>query len=85
METEDQICNRYEADFAVIAALDRRYYLTPSASVAERRAYAARQLQLEEMRSRLYAELAACRQGGVGQFRRCRSFIRRFGPSTPQP
>jgi len=86
METEDQICKRYEAGFAVIAALDRRYYLTPSASVAARRDYAARQTLLEEMRSRLYAELAGCRKRSASLlFRRCRSFIRRFGPSTPQP
>lgn len=77
METEDQICKRYEAAFAVIAALDRRYYLTPAASVAARRDYAARQTLLEEMRSRLYAELAGCRERSVSPlFRRCRSFIR---------
>ena len=64
METEDQICKRYEAEFAAIAALDRRYYVNPSASVAKRREYAERQLQLEEMRLRLYAEVAVCRRRG---------------------
>ena len=77
METEEEICRRYEAEFTAIAALDRRYYLTPSASLAERRDYAARQAQLEEMRSRLYAKLASCRQSGTRQFRRCRCSIRR--------
>lgn len=62
MKPEDQICKRYEAEFAAIAALDRRYYVNPSASVAERREYAERQLQLEEMRLRLYAEVAVCRR-----------------------
>jgi hypothetical protein len=85
METEYQICKRYEAEFAAIAALDRRYFLTPSASLAARRDYAARQARLEEMRSRLYAELALCRERDAAPlFRRCRSFIRRFGRSTSQ-
>lgn len=61
METEEEICKRYEAVFAAIATLDRRYYLNPAASTAERRDYAARQAQLEELRSRFYAELATCR------------------------
>jgi len=68
METEDQICKRYEAEFAEIAARDRRYYLLPSASLAERRDYAARKVQLEQLRLRLYAELAVCRQPGVRWF-----------------
>jgi hypothetical protein len=86
VETEDRICKRYEADFAVIAVLDRRYYLTPSASVDARRDYAARQAQLEEMRLRLYAELALCRECSAARlFRRRRSFIRGFVHSTPQP
>lgn len=76
METENQICRRYEVAFAAIAALDRRYYLTPSASLAERREYAARQVQLQEMRSRLYAELAICRQRDVRQYRHCRCMTR---------
>lgn len=37
MDTEDQICRRYEAAFAAIAALDRRYYLNRAASLTERR------------------------------------------------
>ena len=39
-------------------ARDRIYYVTSSASIEERREYAARQSHLEEMRSRFYAELA---------------------------
>ncbi len=77
METEHEICKRYEAEFAAIAALDRRHYLTPLASVDQRREYAARKAQLEEMRARFYAELATCRDC-MRHVRRCRTFIRRF-------
>ena len=82
METEHEICMQYEAELAAIAALDRRYYLTPSASVAQRRDYAARKVQLEEMRSRFYAEIAKCRELPVHYFRRCRSFIRKSRHSS---
>jgi hypothetical protein len=75
METEHEICNRYEAEFAAIAALDRRYYMTPSASVEDRRQYAARQVQLEELRSRLYAELTALRQHRLQRLSHCRSYV----------
>lgn len=75
METEYEICNRYEAEFATIAALDRLYYLTPSASAADRRDYAARQLRLEELRSRLYAELTALRQCRLQGLNHCRCFV----------
>lgn len=68
METEHEICKRYEAEFAAIAALDRRYYRTHSASVAERRDYAARKVHLQELRARLYEELAICLQPGVRWF-----------------
>ena len=74
METEHQICEQFESEFAAIAALDRRYYLNPSSTVSERAAYAARQAQLESIRSQLYKELDALRLRR--QFRRCRSFIR---------
>ena len=66
MESEDQICRRYEAQFAAIADLDRAYYLDRAASLAERRDYAARQAELEEMRSKLYSELASVRQSVKG-------------------
>jgi hypothetical protein len=76
MEAEDQICTRYEAELAKLAALDRRFYLTPSPTLADRAAYAARQAQLEDTRSRLYAELSDLREYGHKQLR-CRSNIRR--------
>jgi hypothetical protein len=78
METEDDICKRYEAEFAAIAAVDRRYYLIPSVSVDERREYAARKDRLEELRSQFYAELAKCRERALRHVRPCRSFIRGF-------
>ena len=80
MGNEDQLCRRYEAALAAIATLDRRYYLNPCPSRAERCDYAARQDLLEEIRSRLYAELALLRH--IRQFRRCRSIIRRSRFST---
>ena len=83
MENEDQICKRYEAEFAAIAALDRLYYLIPSATIDERREYAARQARLEEMRSRFYSEIATRREGTVRPFRRCRIFVRRIRRSFP--
>ena len=85
METEHEICKRYEAEFATIAALDRHYYLTPSASVDERGEYAARKAQLEEMRLWFYAELATWRERGVRHFCRCSSFIRRSRRSRIHP
>lgn len=77
MEIEDQICARYEAELASIAALDRRYYLKASPSLAERRDYAARKDRLEMMRSQFYAEFARVRQSGALESRRCRYFFRR--------
>ena len=77
METEEQICRRYEAALAEIAAVDRRYYVNPSPSLADRADYAARQTQLENTRSMLYAELIAFRQNSLSQPSRCRSIIRR--------
>ena len=72
METEDQICRRFEAELAAIAVLDRRYYSSLSPTVAERADYAARQLQLERARSRFYAELESFLEYSLRQFRRCR-------------
>ena len=76
METEEQICRRYEAQLAAIAALDRRYYANGSPSLADRADYAARQTQLENTRSMLYAELIAFRQNRLRQPIRCRCIIR---------
>lgn len=74
MQTEEEICSRYEVAFSSIAALDRRYYLNPSASISERRDYAARQELLVQLRYRFYTELRACRE--YASIRRCRSVIR---------
>lgn len=76
METEEQICRRYEAALAAIAALDRRYYVNPSPTLADRADYASRQTQLENTRAMLYAELNAFRQNSLRQPSRCRSIIR---------
>jgi hypothetical protein len=69
----------YEAELAAIAALDRCYYLKSCPTSDERREYALRQAHLEELRSRLYAELAsAC--ADRQPFRRCRFLARRSRP-----
>ena len=73
METDNSILRRYELELAAIAALDHGYYLLPSACLEERRNYAARQLQLEEIRSRLYLDLANRRQRLGERCRRLRS------------
>jgi len=62
MDTEPQICRFYEAEMAAIAALDRGYYLTQSPTVADRRAYAIRQAQLDKIRARFFTELARIRE-----------------------
>jgi hypothetical protein len=80
----DDLCARHETDLAEIAALDRRFYLDPSPSLAERQAYAARKVRLEELRSRFYAEFAARQQKDVPQFRRCRFIIRQYRHSPTQ-
>jgi hypothetical protein len=78
METEAQICRRYEAELARIANLDNAYYRSPCPSLAERRDYAARQAQIEEVRSRLYLELDMLhRSAPVPSHPRCRLLIRR--------
>jgi hypothetical protein len=82
METEGQICRRYEAELARIAALDDAYYRRPCPTLAERRKYAARQAQREEIRSRMYVELDILHLTEAMPFhRRCRSVIRRAGSS----
>lgn len=80
MGWEDQSSIRYEAELAAIARLDRAYYLNPCPSRTERSNYAARQVQLEKLRSRFYAELAASRQHGPNRLCRCRSIIRSCRP-----
>ena len=77
MENEHQLCVRFEAELATIAALDRAYYLNPFPTLAERRNYAARKIQIEEVRSRFYREFEMCHQVPMSAFhRRCRSIIR---------
>ena len=77
MSVEDQIWQIYETYLGAIAALDRRYYLNPSPTLADRAAYAARQTELENVRARLYAELARSRNRRIVRLGRCRSIIRR--------
>lgn len=61
MASENQIFERFAAELAQIAALDRRYYSNSYPTALDRAAYAARQDQLEYTRSRFYAELRALR------------------------
>jgi hypothetical protein len=82
MSAEDQICQFYETYLSAIAVLDRRYYMNPSPTPVDRAAYAARQAELENLRARLYSELARSRNPRVFRIGRCRSIIRRAAPST---
>lgn len=75
METEHEICSRYENEFAFIALLDRLYYSNPYPSHADRNAYAARKALLESLRSRFYIELEPVRE--YWKLRRCRSHLQR--------
>lgn len=77
MYDERYICNRYAAELAAIEVLDRRYYLTPDPTRADRAAYARRQATLDYMRFRFYAELARLEQHDCTRPQRCRSSIRR--------
>jgi len=61
MDNESEICGRYEAEMAVIASADRDYYLKEKPTSADRRAYAERKNQLDDLRDQLYAELSALR------------------------
>lgn len=78
METEDQVCSRFEAELAAIAVLDHRYYLNASPTLAERAEHFARQLQLDTVRSRYYEELRALRE-----FRPCRLLVRTLRRRRP--
>jgi hypothetical protein len=82
MGTEDQICRHYESELARIAALDRRYYLVPCPSLADRAEYAARQAELEQIRARFCPKNASLRQHVWCQSRRCRFVIRKITRST---
>ena len=80
METEYEICKRYAAQLAAIAALDRSYYLNPCANRTDRSDYAARQNYLQEMRFQFYADLASLQHNGFVPHRHCRSLIRKRLP-----
>jgi len=62
MDTETEISICYEAELAEIANLDRIYYLNAAASRADRADYYKRQDRLEQVRTRLYAELSTARK-----------------------
>jgi hypothetical protein len=64
MDTEPETCRRYEAELAAIAALDRAYYLTAKATPTDRASYFRRQVDLEQVRTRLYAELSQSSENG---------------------
>jgi hypothetical protein len=78
MNSEDLICRHYEAAFAAIASLDGAYYRNPSPSRTDRLIYATRQEQLENLRTKFYAELAWAHQYDLRQPRRCRFLARKF-------
>ena len=82
MATEEQLFERFEAELSAIASLDRRYYLTPSPTLADRCEYAKRQALLEETRSRFYKQLEVFRKHAASFPRRCRSITRRSQSST---
>lgn len=75
VDSEDRLCERYEAKLSASAAIDPRSYLNPCPSRQERSEYAARQEQLQDLRLRFYAELVFVRT--VRQRDRCRFFLRR--------
>jgi hypothetical protein len=69
---ETEICKRYEAELAAIAALDRAYYLNATPAPADRASYVRRQAHLEDVRAQLYAELSTVRHSETtkpGMFR----------------
>ena len=61
MDTETDICRRFESQLAVIGALDRAYYINPAPTAKDRSDYFAREQRLEQIRHRFYAELYAFR------------------------
>ena len=61
MECESEICRRYAAELAAIAALDRGYYLNATPTRADRAGYVRRQAHMERVRARFYAELSTVR------------------------
>jgi hypothetical protein len=83
VETEIEICVRYEAEMAAIAALDQPYYLNTKTTPADRVNYFRRQDDLKQVRARLYAELSTVRHSEMakeGSFR-----VRINDPSIGHP
>ena len=64
MDTESDTCLRYEAELAAIAALDRAYYLNAKVTPTDRANYFRRQVDLEQVRTRFYAELSQSSENG---------------------
>jgi uncharacterized protein YcbX len=64
MDTESETCLRYEAKVAAIAALDGAYYLDAKATLTDRASYVRRQVDLEQVRTRFYAELSLVTENG---------------------
>lgn len=61
MDSETEICSRYEAELAGIARLDQAYFTNPRPTAADKASYVERQRRLEQLRTRFYLELSACR------------------------
>lgn len=59
MDTETDICRRFESQLAVIFALDHAYYIKPAPNIKDRSDYFAREQRLEQIRLRFHAELDA--------------------------
>jgi len=61
MDTERDICRRFEVQLAEIDALDHAYYTNPDPTLKDRRDYYAREQLREQTLLRFYAELDALR------------------------
>ena len=59
MDTNTDICRRFESQLAVIFAMDHSYYINPDPTAKDRSDYFAREQRLEQIRLRFYAELDA--------------------------
>ena len=59
MDTNTDICRRFESQLAVIFAMDHAYYNNPAPTAKDRIDYFAREQRLEQIRLRFYAELDA--------------------------
>ena len=59
MDTNTDICRRFESQLAVIFAMDHAYYINPAPTAKDRIDYFARQQRLQQIRRLFYAELDA--------------------------